>query len=315
MIDRDVNLTRSTAGVGRTVCVLGGTGFVGSRLVAHLAAQGYAIRVPSRNTLASALRVLPDLRLFTADVHDPATLRDCVAGCDFVVNCIGILNEPGTDGSGFIRAHVELVDKLLAAARETGVGKLVQVSALQADAARGPSHYLRSKGQAEGLIAQNVGEMRWTILQPSVIFGPGDSFLNRFAQMARLLPFLPLAKPGAQFAPVHVDDVVAAISLALTQPQTDGQTYQLCGPEVYSLRALVRRAARAVDSRCIVIGIPDWMARIQGLVMERLPGKLFTTDNYRSLSVPSVCSKDGFAALGLEPRSLELNLAACLAPP
>ena len=302
------------AGAGRTVCVLGGTGFVGTRVVGHLAAEGYAIRVPSRKPTASGLRVLPNLRLFTADVHDPATLRDCFAGCDFVVNCIGILNEAGTDGSGFMKVHVELVDKLLTAARDTGVQKLVQVSALQADAARGPSHYLRSKGQAEGLIAQSVGGLRWTILQPSVIFGPGDSFLNRFAQMARLLPFLPLAKPGAQFAPVHVDDVVAAIGLALAEPRTDHQTYQLCGPEVYTLRALVRRAARAVGSRCIVFGIPDWMARVQGLVMERLPGKLFTTDNYRSLSVPSVCSEDGFATLGLEPRSLELNLADCLAP-
>jgi NADH dehydrogenase len=303
------------SGVRHDICVLGGTGFLGSRVVAHLAGAGHRLRLPTRDPeRAKHLRVLPNARLLRADVHDPATLLRLVDGCDRVVNLVGILNERGFDGTGFLHAHTALAEKLVTACETASVAKLVQVSALQANA-DGPSHYLRSKGLAERAIA-GAGGLRWTILQPSVIFGPGDSFLNRFADLLGLLPLaLPLACPGARFAPIHVDDVVAAVAVALADAGTDGRFNDPATPEIYTLRELVRMIAATTGRRRWIIGLPDWAARLQARVMERLPGKIFTMDNYRSLGVPSVCRNNGCEELGIQARSLELNLAASLGLP
>ena len=172
-------------------CVLGGSGFVGSRLVARLANEGFTVTVPTRDPeRCRHLRLMPTVRVVHGDVHDAGTLNRLVAGSGVVINLIGILNESGRDGSGFQHAHVELTRKLIAACDAAGVRRLIQVSALNASPPDHPeaatSHYLRSKGAAEALLRSST--LRWTILQPSVIFGPGDAFLNRFARLLRRVP-------------------------------------------------------------------------------------------------------------------------------
>ena len=133
-----------------TICVLGGTGFLGSRLAARLTNAGLQLKIPTRSLARNRhLLVLPQVKLVQADVHDPATLRELLSGCDTAVNLVGILNEPGRRGAGFHRVHTELTGKLIDACRAAGVGKLVQISALKANAETGPSHYLRSKGEAD----------------------------------------------------------------------------------------------------------------------------------------------------------------------
>ena len=171
----------------QTICLLGGTGFLGRSLSNQLVRLGYSVRIPTRNRQRHRqLLVLPDVDLRLVDVHDERALVDVLQGCDAAVNLIGILNEKGHDGSGFKRAHVELAEKLLRACHETGVYRLVQVSALKANAERGPSHYLRTKGQAEQVIKNLSGDdIKYTIFRPSVIFGPDDSFTNRFAKLLR----------------------------------------------------------------------------------------------------------------------------------
>jgi NADH dehydrogenase len=301
----------------RRVCVLGGTGFVGRRLAARLARSDWQLRVPTRSSARpDDLRVLPNVQVLTADIQDPETLAELVGDCEAVVNLVGILNEKGYDGSGFRRVHVELIEKLLAACDTAGVSRLVQISALAADARGGSSHYLRSKGEAEELIQAHAGSLGWTILRPSVIFGPGDSFLNRFAGLLRLLPGpFPLARANSLFAPVHVDDVAAAIQLGLEERRTDGQCYELCGPEVYTLRELVQMTAGAIGRRRRIVGLPDGIAKLQARIMERLPGKAFTMDNYRSLTVPSLCTSDGLDALGIRPLALSVSLPEVLGMP
>ena len=299
------------------MCVLGGTGFLGRRLASRLARGQWLVRIPTRGSIPPPeLRVLPTVEVLRADIHDPDRLDELVAGCDAVVNLVGILNESGRDGSGFRRAHVELTRKALAACQSNAVGDFIQISAIAADARSAPSHYLRSKGEAEELIVAAGDNPAWTILQPSVIFGPGDSFLNRFAGLLRTVPLLfPLARADALFGPVHVDDVAQAIEVALNDTATRGQRYELCGPDVYSLRELVALTARALGLRRRIIGLPDALARLQANIMEWLPGKPFSMDNYRSLTVPSVCTRNGLAALGITARSLEVNLAECLGSP
>jgi NADH dehydrogenase len=291
----------------KTICILGGTGFVGTRLVTRLAGDGHTVRVPTRYREGGRhLLVLPSVSLLQADPHDEAQLATLLQGCDVVINLVGILNEKGRSGAGFRHAHTELTRKVVAAARANGVSRLLQMSALKANAERGPSHYLRSKGEAELIVRNDSGpELAWTIFQPSVIFGPGDSFLNRFAGLLRLMPVLPLACPDARFAPVYIEDVVEAMARAITDVGTHGQTLQLCGPTVYSLRELVRFVAQTLGLRRAIIGLPDWASRLQAVLMDFVPGKPFSSDNYRSLSVSSVCSEPGLERLGIKAHSLE----------
>ena len=299
----------------RSVCVLGGSGFVGTHLCGDLARDGWRIIVPTRNPVrAQHLAPIPSLKLVAADIHDPRSLGALVAGQTAVVNLVGILNERGRGGSGFTRVHVDFVRMMVEACRRGRVERLVHVSSLNADAEHGPSHYLRSKGRGERIVRDECGaDLAWTILRPSVIFGPRDEFVNRFARLLRAIPFaLPLARPGARFAPVWVGDVVAAIQRALNDDRVALETYELCGPERLTLREIVCRVRDRLGMARAVIGIPDFAARLQAAVCDFVPGKPFSTDNYRSLLVDSVCKVNGLARLGIRPQPLDAVLPGYL---
>jgi uncharacterized protein YbjT (DUF2867 family) len=289
----------------QSMVVLGGTGFLGTRLVARLIKDGHRVTVLSRDREQHKhLLVLPGLTLENCDVYNEAQLSEHFRGKDVVINLIGILNERGFGGSGFRRAHTELTRGVLRASRSAGVARLLQVSALKA-AVDAPSYYLRSKGDAEHLIRESGSTLDWTIFQPSVMFGPGDSFLNRFAGLLAAMPWVfPLAKPNARFQPVLVDDVIEAVLRCLHGGASSRQTYELGGPQVYSLREILGLVAKLTGRRRWIIGLPDPLARMQALVMDIVPGRPFSSDNYRSLTVDSVCKEDGFAKLGIKPQSM-----------
>jgi uncharacterized protein YbjT (DUF2867 family) len=250
------------------------------------------------------LLVLPGLSLENCDVYQEAQLSERFRGQDVVINLIGILNERGFGGAGFRRAHVELTQGVLQAARSAGVTRLLQVSALKA-AVDAPSYYLRTKGEAEKLIRDQTTALDWTIFQPSVMFGSGDSFLNRFAGLLAIIPLVfPLAKPNARLQPVLADDVVDALLRCLHGGASSRQTFQLGGPKIYTLREIVELVAKLTGRRRIIMGLPNFAARLQALVMDFVPGRPFSSDNYRSLKVDSVCSEDGFARLGIKPQSM-----------
>jgi NADH dehydrogenase len=295
----------------RSICVLGGTGFVGTHLCASLTRAGHEVTVLTRNAArARHLWVLPRLKLVQVDPHDAGALAGSFRGHDAVINLVGILNESGRSGAGFRRAHTELTKKVVAGCRATHVNRLLQMSGLNA-AEHGPSHYLQSKGEAERSIREEShADLSWTIFQPSVIFGSGDSFTSRFAALLGDLPLaLPLARADARIAPVWIEDVVAAMMKALAdEAGTAGETFQLCGPRVYTLREIVCYVRDLLGLRRVVIGLPDVVARLQAAVMDFVPGKPFSTDNYRSLSQDSVCSLNGFARLGLKATPMEAIL-------
>jgi len=288
-----------------SIVVLGGTGFLGTRLVASLIKDGHRVTVLSRDRERHKhLLVLPGLTLENCDVYQEAQLSERFRGKDVVVNLVGILNERGFSGAGFRRAHVELTQGVLQAARSAGVARLLQVSALRA-APDAPSYYLRTKGEAEKLIRDQGGALDWTIFQPSVLFGPGDSFLNRFAGLLASVPgVFPLARPAARFQPVSVDDMVGALRHCLHGGASSRQTYQLGGPKVYSLREIVELVAKTTGRRRWIVGLPNFLGRLQGFLFNFIPGRPFSSDNYRSLTVDSVCDADGFATLGIQPHSM-----------
>ena len=276
--------------------LLGGTGFVGRALANRLRADGHAVVVLSRNLSRHPERLLaPGAELRECNVHDPAMLRAAFAGADAVVNLVGILNEAGDDGRGFHRVHVELTRTVIAACEQAGVRRLLQMSAL--NAGRGHSHYLASRGEAEALV--KASNLAWTIFQSSVIFGPGDGLFSRFGALLDKFPVLPLACPNAKFAPVYVGDVAEAFARSLHDPAAIGETYELYGPDVMSLREVVAMASRQLGLRRVVLPLPEPFGRMQGFCCDFVPGKPFSSDNWRSLQTDSVGGIDGLHRLGI----------------
>jgi len=285
------------------IVLLGATGFVGHHLLPVLSAAGHHCIVLNRyRPGCRELSLIPRVELRQADVHDAGHLKKQLKGADAVINMVGILNESGRKGAGFDQAHVELVRKLIDACRMVGVRRLLQVSAL--NAGKGSSYYLLSKGRAEELI-RRTPDLDSTIIQPSVIFGDGDAFFNRFAALLKLAPALPLACPNARMQPVWVGDVAAAMAAALDDPECIGKTLIMVGPEEYSLEELVQLTAVTAGLKRRVIGLPDVLSRLQGLLMDFVPGKPFSSDNYRSLQIDNVSVENSLWRFGIHPRSIE----------
>jgi uncharacterized protein YbjT (DUF2867 family) len=290
-----------------TVLVIGGSGFIGSHLVAQLSADGWRVIVPThRSDHARHLLLLPLVEAVEADVHDEATLARLVQNVDAVINLVGILHSrPGSPyGPDFARAHVELPKKIVAACVAGRVPRYLHMSALGADI-NGPSMYLRSKAAGEQAARGNPA-LAPTIFRPSVVFGEEDHFLNLFAYLQKWFPLMPLAGADAKFQPIYVGDVARAFVHALKNPRTIGKTYELAGPKVYTLRQLVELAGTYAGHQRPVIALPEPLARLQALLLEHAPGTpMMSRDNLDSMKVDNVASGPLAPELELELTALE----------
>ncbi len=299
----------------KDVLVVGGSGFVGTSLANRLAERGLRARIPTRRrSRAGHLLPLPTVDVIEADIHDDAALERLMSGVGAVVNLVGVLHSrPGKPyGPDFARAHVELPRRLVAAARRHGIGRIVHVGALGAsdDA---PSEYLRSKAAGEAEIRAAAPDVGWTILRPSVIFGPGDHFLNLFAGLLKYMPLLPMGGAKSRLQPVYVEDVAELLACSLEWPEALGQTWDVAGPKVYTLQQLVEYAGEVSDHRGLVIPLPGPLAMLQAALLERLPNSPLSRDNLRSLTRDSVV--DGAPLpFGAEPTPLEAIAPLYLSP-
>lgn len=284
------------------ICIIGGSGFVGGYVAERLTRDDVELTVVTRRRERhKALIVLPRLTLMETDVNEPGVLSRLIAGHDAVISMVGRLHGSRAD---FQQAHVRLVENIITACQHHGVRRLVHISALGA-AESAPSDYQQTKGMAETRLRQSA--LDWTILRPSVIFGAGDSFLTMFACLARCLPLIPLAGADTRFAPIWADDVARAVAACLANDATIGQSLDLAGPRVYTLRELVSYVSRITGHPRSVVALPQGLAMIQAALMELVPGpKLLSRDNVRSLSVDNV-SANPFPRdfLGFSPTALE----------
>lgn len=283
------------------IVLIGASGFLGRHLLQALTEDQHQCAVLTRAAVRRGyVDMLPGVTLVQADIYDTRVLAEQFAGADAVVSMAGILNE---GRNGFQKVHVELVEGIVTACREAGVKRLLHVSAL--NAGKGRSRYLESKGKAEEIL-KSADDLNISIFQPSVIFGRGDSFFNLFAGMLKMTPVLPLACPRARLQPVFAGDVAAVMAASLDDPMTWGKSYELAGPQSFTLKELVQWTADTLGSRRLVVGLPGPVSAGMAMMMNLVPGKPFSWDNYLSLQTDNTSENTGFEYFHIEPRSIEL---------
>lgn len=295
----------------KIVTVFGGSGFVGRHVVRELAKRGYRVRAAVRHpSLAGFLRTmgLPgQVEAVYADVKDDESVARALSGADMAVNLVGILYESGKQKFDALQA--EAAGRIAWSAKAKGVERLVHVSAIGADA-QSPAKYASSKAAGEAAVLDAFPEA--VILRPSIIFGNGDGFFNRFAAMAKFSPALPLLGGGhTRMQPVYVDDVADAVCTALEDTSTQGKTYELGGPKVYSFKQLMQIVLAETQRKRILAPIPWAIARLQGRILGLLPAPLLTLDQVRMLETDNVVSEAAVSEnrtiedLGIKPKSVE----------
>ena len=294
-------ITRSVA------TVFGGSGFIGRYVVKRLAAQGHVVRVAVRAPQAALflkpMGAVGQIVPLAASIGQEAEAARAIEGADWVVNLVGILAE---DRSGdFARVHTEGAQRVARLAAAAGVSRLVHLSALGADP-NSASRYGASKGEGERAVLAAFPAA--TILRPGIVFGPEDHFFNRFAEMARMLPFLPVISGNTRLQPVYVGDVADAVMAALTREGVAGGIYELGGPKVQTMRELLAYILQLTGRDRKLISIPPSIARLQARFLQHFPGKPLTPDQLKMLETDNVVSPGakGLAEFGLVATPIDL---------
>ena len=292
----------------KKVLLLGGSGFVGTYIANRLSQRGVEVTIPTRRReRTKALIIQPNVEMPEVNINSEEALVELMQGKDAVINLVGILHSRDVVlpySKDFAEAHVELPKKIVAACKKAGVRRLLHMSALGASP-KGPSEYLRSKGDGEAIVMAAQGDLDVTVFRPSVIFGLGDSFLSMFAGVLRKLPFFPLGFGQARFQPVWAADVADAYVDSLGNAATFGQAYDLVGPSIYTLRELVDYTAKLVNSNAKVIPLSEGWAYLQAGLMWLSPKPLMSPDNLRSMEVDSVCDGKCNLPANWHPTALE----------
>ena len=275
------------------VVILGGTGFIGAQLATKLSPISEKIVIPTRNIESnSGLKMIPNLKIIRTDIKDERSINQLFKDADLIINTVGILNELDEDNS-FDKIHYQITKKISHCIKKNNIKRYLHISSLNADP-KSIGKYLKSKGQAEDfLISETSSFCKLTIFRPSIVFGESDSFFNKFATLLKFLPIFPLACPNAKFMPVYVEDLTDFMISTINNVDSYGKKIDVTGPNEYTFRELINQTLRALKIKRIIIPLNNFLSQVQARVFEKLPGKLFTMDNYQSLQIDS-CSDKGF---------------------
>ncbi len=295
----------------RLITIIGGSGFVGRHIVRALARRGYRIRVACRRPdLAGHLQPLGNpgqIMMVQANVRYPASLAAACEGAFAVINLTGVLYSAGAQS--FDAVHVFGAEASAKAARAAKARLFIQMSAIGADETSS-AQYAQSK--AEGEKRARAAFPGAIVIRPSIVFGPEDSFFNRFAEMSRFAPALPLIGGGeTKFAPVFVGDVAEAIARLVDKGEADGRTYELGGPEILTFRQLMAFTLNTVGRARALVPVPWAIAKIQAAVLGLLPKPLLTADQVEMLKTDNVVSQEArrdrrtLEGLGITPAGIE----------
>ena len=272
------------------ICILVGTGFVGRSLISALSKENYTITVITRDFDKNKdLAIYPNLKLIQEDVYNEKRMLEVSKSHDVLINLIGILNEKGFRGKGFYLAHSKIARIILNVSKQNRIKRILHMSALNADPG-GSSHYLRTKGEAESFL-HTYGERfaDVTSFRPSVIFGTEDSFINRFSDLLKFIPFVfPLACAQTRFAPVYVGDLVNFMKDSIDDVSSFNKKIDICGPKIYTLEEIVKIVIDVKGYSTRVIPLNNALSKFQAVMMEFLPGKPFSIDNFNSCLVDSI---------------------------
>ena len=272
------------------ICILGGTGFVGRSLISALSKENNNITVITRDFDKNKdLAIYPNLKLIQEDVYNEKRMLEVSKSHDVLINLIGILNEKGFRGKGFYLAHSKIARIILNVCKQNRIKRILHMSALNADPG-GSSHYLRTKGEAESFL-HTYGERfaDVTSFRPSVIFGTEDSFINRFSDLLKFIPFVfPLACAQTRFAPVYVGDLVNFMKDSIDDVSSFNKKIDICGPKIYTLEEIVKIVIDVKGYSTRVIPLNNALSKFQAVMMEFLPGKPFSIDNFNSCLVDSI---------------------------
>ena len=305
------------ASTPKLVTVFGGSGFVGRHIVRALARRGYRVRVACRRPdLAGHLQPLGNvgqIQPIQANLRYRWSIERALEGADYAINCVGILHESGRQRFSAVQGFGART--IAEVCRANGIS-MTQISAIGADA-QSESEYARSKAAGVAAVLEAVPDA--VILRPSIVFGPEDSFFNRFAEMARFSPVLPLIGGGAtRFQPVYVADVAEAAALAVDGKVAGGTSYDLGGPEVLSFRECMEKMLEVIERKRWLVSVPWSVARIQASVLELLPSPLLTRDQLKQLAIDNVVSEAAIRegrtlrGVGITPQSLDAILPTYL---
>lgn len=291
------------------IFVTGATGFVGHAVVRALLTQGFLVRCLVRPGSETALKGFESIDRVPGDVLEPDGLAPSVEGCSAMIHLVGIIREQRAAGVTFDRLHTQATANMLGVAREAGVKRYIQMSAAGTRAGA-VSRYHRTKWQAEEVV--RASSLDWTIIRPSLIFGPGDEFVSVLARMIRRLPAVPVLGDGQyQIQPIAVEHVAEAFARALRLPGTRGQTYEAGGPEPYRFVDLLDRIGHALGVRRVrKIHVPLGMVKAGTRAFGWLPFSPVTTDQIIMLEEGNVTDAAGFYEdfrLAAEPLAIGLK--------
>ncbi|MER9744379.1 complex I NDUFA9 subunit family protein [Mesorhizobium sp. M0187] len=303
--------------IPKLVVVFGGSGFVGRHIVRALAKRGYRIRVGVRRPdLAGHLQPLGNvgqIQPVQANVRVRWSVDRAVQGADHVINLVAIRHESGRQK--FNTVHEFGARAVAEAARSVGAG-LTHISALGADL-NAESDYARTKALGEKAVLETIPDA--VIFRPSINFGPEDSFFNRFADMARYSPVLPLIGGGqTKFQPVYVGDVAEAVARSVEGKIKGGQIYELGGPQVLTFKQCMEELLTVIERKRLLVPVPWWMANLQASILGLLPNPLLTKDQVLLLRQPNIVSEEAnkanrnLAGLDIQPQSIGTILPSYL---